>query len=179
MNPRATVSFKIRALSLALLALAALAFGAGCKPRGKKITDLQRKEALHLDSEAQFAVTMRQWDRAEGLYLKATQLCPDTGSYWMSLGAMELRLSKRDAAKQAYQSALKAFEYEYSLDKTDVQPWLKQVEVLALLGRVDDARAMLEKIAKQYPNERAIRTYIENKGFDRMLADPTFKQNAL
>jgi tetratricopeptide (TPR) repeat protein len=170
---------KIRAFGLAFLVLVACSVVNGCKPGGKKITDLQRKEAAHLDSEAQFAVTMRQWERAEGLYAKAAELCPDTGLYWLSLGVSRMQLGKRDAAKEAYKGALKAFQHEVSLEKTDIQPWLKQVEVLALLGRVDDARALLEKAAKQFPNDRAVRSFIENKALDRMLADPTFKQNAL
>jgi tetratricopeptide (TPR) repeat protein len=156
---------------------------AGCGKRGGgstgKITELQRKEAAHADSEAQFAVTLRQWERAEGLYAKAAQLCPDTGPYWVSLGAMRVRLNRREPAKDAYQKALKAFEAEAEKNKTDVEPWLKQVEVLALLGRMDDGRATLEKAAKRFPNDRAVRSFIENKNFDRMIADPMFKQSAL
>lgn len=173
---------KAAALPIALVAL--VLAGVGCGKRtdaagGNGITELQRKEAAHLDSEAQFAVTMRQWDRAEGLYARAAQLCPDTGAYWVSLGAMRVRLGKRDAAKEAYRSALKAFETEAEKEKTDVEPWLKQVEVLALLGRADDGRALLDKMAKRFPNDRAVRAFVENKGFDRMVADPVFKQSAL
>jgi tetratricopeptide (TPR) repeat protein len=170
---------RIRALGLALLGLAALSLATGCKPRMKAVTEHQRKEAANLESEAQFAVTMRQWERAEGLYSKAAQLCPDTGPYWLSLGVTRMRLGKRDAAKEAYNSALKAFEYEASVDKNDVEASLKQVEVLALLGRVDEGRTKLEKIAKQFPNDRGLRAFVENKSFDRMIADPAFKQNAL
>ena len=159
--------------------IVALSFFVGCKPRTKGITELQRKEAAHLESEAQFAVTMRQWDRAEGLFAKTTQLCPDTGFYWLSLGAMRVRLGKRDAAKDAYKNALKAFEVEADHNKSQGEPWLKQVEVLALLGRVEEGRATLEKAAKRFPNDRGVRAYIENKNFERMITDPSFKQSAL
>lgn len=169
----------MNALRLALFVVAALLLVAGCKPRGKAITDLQRKEAAHLDSEAQFAITLREWARAEGLYDKATQLCPDTGVYWLNLGVTRMRLSKRDAARTAYKGALKAFEAEAAQNPTQVEPQLKQVEVLALLGRVDDARATLDKIAKRFPSDRAVRSFVENKSLDRMLADPMFKQSAL
>jgi tetratricopeptide (TPR) repeat protein len=159
--------------------MVALSFFAGCKPRPKATTDLQRKEAALADSEAQFAVTMRQWDRAEGLYAKAAQLSPDTGLYWLSLGAMRVRLNKRDAAKDAYKNALKAFEAEAEQNKARVEPWLKQVEVLALLGRVDEGRTTLEKVGKRFPADRTVRSFIDNKHFDRMLADPAFKQSAV
>lgn len=166
-------------LRIALLLAAALALLAGCKPRAKQITDLQRKEAAHLDSEAQFAVTMRQWERAEGLYAKATQICPDTGQYWMNLGATRVRGGKKDAARDAYKSALKAFENEAAEKKEEVEPLLGQIRVLALLGRVDDSRAVLEKAAKRFPNDRMVRALREDKNFDRMIADPAFKQDAL
>jgi tetratricopeptide (TPR) repeat protein len=170
---------KAPALIIACVALAVVVAGCGKRTEGKGITELQRKEAAHLDSEAQFAITMRQWERAEGLYAKMTQLCPDTGPYWVSLGAMRVRLGKRETAKDAYKSALKAFEAEADKDKTQVEPWLKQVEVLALLGRTEDGRATLDKAAKRFPNDRTLRAFIEGKSFDRMIADPMFKQSAL
>lgn len=164
---------------LVLLAILSVACLAGCKPHPKSVTDLQRKEAAHADSEAQFAVTLRQWERAEGLYAKAAELCPDTGQYWLNLGAARVRLGKRDAAKTAYRNGLKAFEDEASAHSTDLEPWLKQVETLALLGRVDEGRALLEKVSKRFPNERTLRAYLEDKSFDGMLADPAFKESAL
>jgi tetratricopeptide (TPR) repeat protein len=166
-------------LRIAIFLTLVLALLAGCKPRSKQITELQRKEAAHIDSEAQFAVTMRQWDRAEGLYAKAAQVCPDTGQYWLNLGATRMRLGKRDTAKDAYKSALKAFEAEAAERKEDVEPWLGQIKVLALLGRADDSRAALEKAAKRFPNDRMLRVMREGKNFDQMLADPAFKQDAL
>lgn len=169
----------MNSLRLVLLGFVSLLIFAGCKPPGKNITDLQRKEAAHAESEARFAFTMRQWDRAEGLYVQATKLCPDTGAYWLGLGAARIQLGRRDGAKDAYKSALKAFEDEAAARKDEVEPWLKQAHVLALLGRVPEGRAVLEKAAKKFPNDRTVRTYLESKAYDRMVADPTFKQNAL
>ncbi len=164
-----------------LLALG-LALGAmGCGAKKKEITELQRKEADFLVADANFAMNMRDWARAESGLTKATGLVPDNGVYWTSLGSMRVRLGNKSGAKQAYLGALKAYENAAAADKTkaDVEPWLKQVYVLALLGRVEEGRALLGKIGGRFPGNRNVRVFIEGKQFDTMIADPLFKQAAL
>ena len=156
-----------------------LTLAAGCKPGPKGITSLQRKEAEVLVNEAQFAMTLHDLPRAEGLLAKAARLCPDEGPYWVTLGSVRVKLGNREAAKAAYKAGLSAYETEAKSDKSDVEPWLKQIYVLALLGRVDDGRALLEKIAKRFPDSRNVRLFVEGRQFDRMLADPKFKEVAL
>ena len=51
------------------------------------ITPLERDKAANDMSEANFALTLKDWGRAEGLYAKATELCPDEGDAWVSLGS--------------------------------------------------------------------------------------------
>jgi tetratricopeptide (TPR) repeat protein len=170
----------MKSSATAVLFVTACLFLAGCKPSGKSgnaITELQRKEAAHAESEAQFAVTMRQWDRAEPLYAKAAQLCPDTGVFWVGLGLVRVRLGKHAAAKDAYQNAVKAYAAEAEKRKDDAELWLKQAEILALLGRATEGRAILEKAAKQFPNDRTVRPFAEK--YDRMIADPNFLLNAV
>lgn len=164
---------------LILVAVAALAFGAGCRAKKKEITELQRKEAALLASEAQFAMSLRNYAEAEAALTKAVEKVPDTGGYWVNLGAMRVRLGKRSEAKAAYQGALKAFASEAEENKNDPEPWLQQVYVLALLGRVDDGRAMLDKTVKRFPENRNVKLFIEGKQLDQILADPKFKEMAL
>jgi tetratricopeptide (TPR) repeat protein len=166
----------------ALLVVACWALlASGCGAKKKEVTELQRKEADHFVAEAEFAMTMRDWARAEGLLAKATTRVPDNGVLWTSLGSMRVRLGNKAAARAAYESALKAYEEEAAADKTkaDVEPWLKQVYVLALLGRTNEGRSLLDKVFKQFPNNRNVRAFVEGKQFDRMLADPIFKEAAL
>ena len=73
----------------ALLLAAALAL---CGCRHREITKLEREEAANMASEADFAVTVKEWSRAEGLYSKAAALCPDTGDLWLNLGVVRMRL---------------------------------------------------------------------------------------
>jgi tetratricopeptide (TPR) repeat protein len=166
---------------VAVLAALMLAAVSGCKPKPKPVTELQRKEAEHLMAEAGFAVNLRDWSRAEGLLAKAVQSDPNNGVYWLTLGSMRVRLGNKAGAKAAYEGALNAYqvEAEVAAQKNDPEPWLKQVQVLALMGRTDDARAMLEKTAKRFPDNRSVRAFVDGKQFDEMITDPVFKQVAL
>src|SRR5688572_27242500 len=67
MNP---VRIRIDLVGIIFLVLAI-----GCTPR-KPVTERDRKEAAHLVSEAQFAMTMREWTRAEELLAKAVRVAP-------------------------------------------------------------------------------------------------------
>jgi tetratricopeptide (TPR) repeat protein len=165
---------------LCLLAVLGVFLG-GCGGKSKESTEHQRKQADHLLAEADFAVTLRDWKRAEGLLAQASALVPGDGAVLTSLGSVRMRLGNRSAAKEAYQKALKAYEAAAAADKskTDAEPWLKQVYVLALLGKAGDARSLLDKLGKQYPGNRSVRAFIDGKQLDRMLADPQFKQLAL
>ncbi len=157
-------------------AVALFAFS-GCHK--KEIPPIQRKQAANLVSEAQFALTMKDYARAEGLYAQATTLCPDTGDYWIGLGSSRVQLGQRDGARTAYKRALAAFEDAAKENKTDSGPALQQVYALALLGRADDARALANKLPARYPNDRDARAFVESKQLDRIVADPGFKQIAL
>lgn len=167
----------MKSLPISIAVAVLLFLGAGC---GKKpeITSLQRKEAAHLVSEAQFALTLRDLPRAEGLLAKATAVCPDMGDSWISLGSVRMRLGQRDAARTAYKRALAVLEEAAANNKADPEPVLQQVTVLALLGRVPEARALAEKLSSRFPASRSVRMYVEGKNLERLLADPQFKEVA-
>jgi tetratricopeptide (TPR) repeat protein len=164
---------------LLALAVAALLPAVSCRPRSKEITSLQRKQAEQLVSEAQFAVTLRDYVRAEDQLAKAVAVCPDMGDYWVSLGSVRVRLGQRAGAKAAYRSALAVFEDAVARNPKDGQSMLQQVSVLALLGRPDDARALLAKLRERLPDSRNIRVFVEQKQLEALLADPAFKEISL
>ncbi|HVS53378.1 MAG TPA: tetratricopeptide repeat protein [Opitutaceae bacterium] len=165
--------------TLLFLAALVLATGSGCGAKKKEIASLDRKKAAAAVSEAEFALTVREYQRAEGLYAQAAALCPDTGDYWVSLGSTRMKLGQRDGAKSAYKSALAAYEDAARQDKTDPAPVIQQMTVLALLGRADDARSLLEKLPARFPDNRQVKNFVEAKQLDRLLADPRFKEVAL
>jgi Flp pilus assembly protein TadD len=164
--------------SLFLIVLAVLAC-AGCRPKLRQASAPHRKEAASIVSEAQFALTMRDWARAEPLFDKATKLCPDTGDYWINLGVTRRRLGNRATAKTAYEGALSAYREAQDVDPKDASFYLQEVYVLTLLGKVDDARKELEKAQKKFPDNRTVRAFVESKQLDRIIADPSFKDIAL
>jgi tetratricopeptide (TPR) repeat protein len=167
-----------RALS-SFLATAILLL-AGCKPKPKEVSSLQRKEAASLASEAQFALSVRDLARAEASLAKAVALCPDTGNYWLELGRCRVRLGQRGPAKDAYNAALDAYEADATRAANLRTPSiLRRIYVLALLGRVDDARALLAKSQSQFPDDRDLRAFAGSRQIEQMLASPAFKEAAL
>ncbi len=163
---------------LALFSLVAVTALAGCGGT-KEATPLQKKEAAHLFSEAQFSAGLRDFAAAEPLLAKATELHPGHGPYWAELGTVRRRLGNNSGAKQAYQKSLDAFKAAAKKDPKDPELVLQQVYVLALLGRADDARATLERALNEIPDDRALKVFAESKQLDRILADPKFKEIAL
>lgn len=162
-----------------LLTLVALLAFSGCKPKPKDISPLQRKEAASLVSEAQFALTLRDYARAEPLFEKASKLCPDVGDYWVNLGVTRRRLGNKSGAKSAYEKAASAYHDAHDINPKEPEPFLQEVYVLALLGKMDDARKALGKAHKALPDNRAVKGFVENKQLDRIIEDPTFKEIAL
>src|SRR5690606_29052809 len=100
-----------------------IVLGLGCAR--KEVTERDRLEAVHAVSEARFAQSVREWARAEELLARAVELAPE-GDYWVELGATRIRLNNRDGAKEAYQSALKAYEVEAARPNAKADPWVKQ-----------------------------------------------------
>lgn len=168
-------------LFLAACGAVALVVSAGCGGGGKKkeVTELQRKESAHHASDAQFAMSVRDYARAEASLAKATALTPDDGALWVSLGAARVKLGNKAGAKAAYQAALSAYEKAARSEKKDPEAWTSQAYVLALLGRAEEGRAVIQKAAKQFPENRSLKALVESKQFDRMLADAAFKERAL
>jgi len=159
-------------LRVVLAASAALVL-AGC--RAREITSHDRKEAANVVSEAEFAVTMRDWKRAEGLFARAVELCPDAGDTWLNLGAVRVRLGDRGGARKAYKGALGAYEAAERADPASSEAVLRRVYVLVVLGRVDEARHALDRAWAAHPDDRRLRSFVENKGLDHLLADPGVK----
>ncbi|HVU25031.1 MAG TPA: tetratricopeptide repeat protein [Opitutus sp.] len=158
---------------------AALLLAAACsKPKPKVITPLQRKEAANLVSEANFAVTLRDYARAQPLLEKAVALCPDDAESWVNLGIVRRRQGNAAGAKDAYQSALAAYREAAEQNPAEPERRMHEIYALALLGRVDEARAVLEKARKKNPENRPLRQFAETKQIERLLDDPRFKEVA-
>jgi Flp pilus assembly protein TadD len=164
----------VKTFRLALV-LAAVVL-AGC--RAKEISSIDRKEAANILSEAQFAVALKEWTRAEGLYVKAAGLCPDQGEIWVGLGVARMRLHNPSGARDAYKSAVSVYDEEFKRDPSNTIPVIRSASVLVLLGRADDARSMVDKALAKNPDDRRLKSFVEMKGVDKIAADPGLKEVA-
>lgn len=160
---------------LALILAAALAV-AGCgRP---KITETERQEALLAASEASFASNLKDWKRAADNFAKAADLCPDNGDYWLKLGLMRVRADDRPGARAAYKKALGAYKDAFAQNPADTSPVISQAYILVLLGQADRAREVLAKGSAKRPDDPRLKTFIERRALDNMIADPNTKANA-
>jgi tetratricopeptide (TPR) repeat protein len=159
-------------LRVAVLLAAVLALS-GC--HRKAITKLERDEAANLVSEAEFAVTLKEWPRAEDLYSKAVKLSPDAGDTWVNLGIVRMRQDDHSGARTAFKSAISAFKDEFAGDPTHTQAVIHCAYVLVILGRTDEARSFVDKARASYPDDRLLRSFVESKSVDRMMSDPGLK----
>jgi Flp pilus assembly protein TadD len=162
-----------------LLITAAILTTAGCKPKPADISSLSRKQAASLVSEAQFAMSLRDYARAEPLFEAAAKLCPDDGDYWLGLGVTRRRSGNTAGARKAYEQARSAFRDAYKVDATDMEALVQEVYVLALLGRMDEAKTTLEKARKKDPADARLRLLADNKQLEEMISQPAFKELAL
>lgn len=149
----------------------------GCTKKAEP-TPLQRKEAATLVSEAEFALAIRDYPRAEDLMRQATALCPDDGSYWMTLGNLTKRNDKRADARQAYAQAAEAYAAAYKKAPTNSKLLLQQMYAEALLGHSDKARALIKKAREKHPQDAGLQAF-DDAALDRMLSNPSFKELAL
>jgi tetratricopeptide (TPR) repeat protein len=157
---------------LALVTAAALAL-AGC--RAKEITQLERDEAANDVSDADVAVTIKDWARAEGMYAKAAKLCPDEADVWMNLGIVRMRLHNSGDARTAYKAALSAYKDSLKKDPSQSVTVIRIAYVLTVLGRADEARTVVADALQKTPDDARLREFSDQKAIDKMLADPGVK----
>jgi predicted Zn-dependent protease len=87
-----------------------------------------------------------------------------------------MRLHNPDGAKSAYKSALSAYRDAMDKDPTDTISVIRSASILVILGRVDDARTLVDKASAKNPDDRRLRNFVEVKGLDRIAADPGLKE---
>jgi len=102
---------------------------------------------------AQFAVSIREYRRAEDLLVKATTLCPDAVEYWMALGEARRGSGQQGPAEKAYGRALDLYRAMARSDPAAPEPRLFRNFVLARMGHADEARAAQARTEKQFPTD--------------------------
>ena len=140
---------------------------------------MSRVEAANLSSEADFAMQMKDFARAEKALARAVQLDPRILVYWLDLGVSRRKQGNVEGARTAYQKALGICEEQYRQNAKDSNVILAQIRVLILLNKASDAKKLLEKARQDLPNDREIQSFWKAKMLDQMLVDPELKQYIL
>ncbi len=157
-----------------VLACATALFVTGCSKKPKEVPEAVKREAASLLSEAQFAMSIREFSRAEELIQRALKLQDDVPEYWVSLGMARRKQDDKDGARKAYKKALGLHVDRYKADKKP-EELAQQAFVLALLGNTDEALKLLDKGLKEYPDSAVMKKMADPRGLPRTFQTAEFK----
>lgn len=149
---------------------------AGCSKQLKEeeIPKVVKAEAAALVSEAQFAMEIREYSRAEELMGRALKLREDRPEYWVTLGMVRRKQDNKDGARKAYEKALEMHVKRYK-EKKDPAEVAHQAFVLGLLGRVDDALKTLKEGLRNHPDSTFLKDKADPRGLPRTFRTEEFK----
>lgn len=164
---------------VAVFAALAAALTEGCKPKPKEIPPAIRAQAATDASEAEFAMQIRDYARAEPLLTHAAELVPEEPRYWLQLGAARKRLNNPSGARKAYERALNLFQAAYKRDKSTPGPLFAQMEVYVLLGKPGEAKSVYDKLVREHGTEPDVKNFVEGHLYEQLLVDPKLKEMAL
>jgi tetratricopeptide (TPR) repeat protein len=160
---------------LVVLACVATLLVAGCSKKSKEVSAAASAEAATLLSEAQFAMQIREYSRAEELIQRALKLRDDMPEYWVSLGMARRKQDDKDGARKAYKKALGLHVERYEENKNP-EALAQQAFVLALLGKNDEALKLLEKGLKEFPDSDVMKRMADPRGLPRTFQTAQFKE---
>jgi hypothetical protein len=52
---------------------------------------------------------------------------------------------------------------------------MRAATVLVILGRPEEARSLVDKAYAKVPDDRRLKAFVEDRGLDRIMADPGVK----
>jgi tetratricopeptide (TPR) repeat protein len=157
-----------------VVACVAVLVSAGCSKKQKEVPAALKAEAATLMSEAQFAMQIREYSRAEELTQRALKLRDDVPEYWVSLGMVRRKQDNKDGARKAYKHALEMHTDRYKADKKP-EELAQQAFVLGLLGKTDEAAKLLEKGLKEHPDSEIMKKMADPRGLQRTFKSAEFK----
>ena len=164
----------MKRLFTVFICVTTLALAAGCTKKLKEVDPQAEKEAKLLMSEAQFAMSIREYPRAEELIRRSIKLTDEVPEYWVSLGMTLRKQDNKDEARKAYKRALELHTLRYEISKKP-EELAQQAFVLGLLGKTDDALKVLEKGLKEYPDSPVMKKMADPRGLPSTFKNQQFK----
>lgn len=167
----------VKPLLAGLVCAVALAI-TGCSKETPEVPKAVAAEAAVLAEEAKFAMSIREYARAQELLQRALKLHPDKPEYWVTLGMTQRRQDNTREARQSYEKALGMHQARY---KKDARPEElgQQAFVLALLGKTDEALKVLANGVKAHPDSPELKRQADPRGLPRTFQTAEFKALAL
>lgn len=160
--------------SLTLVAII-LFFGA-CSKKDAEVSSVARAQAAKLAADAEMQNLLRDYAGAEKMLAQAVELDPEVINYWWGLGVNRALAGDMSGAKKAYKRELELCEKAAKKKKDDIEVQISALRPLVVLGRADDARKLLEKLGRDYPDSLRVKQIIANKPVDQMLENPKIQQ---
>ena len=150
---------------------------AACGGGKKEVSADDMKQAAQAAGEATWANFQNNYAAAEKALARATTLNPNNADYWFDLAVARVRTKDNAGAKTAFKNALSACKDAFAKDPQNPAWLTKQIRPLIMLGRVDEARALLDKAVKQFPDNAQVRQLKgkEKDVIDALLKDPLLK----
>jgi tetratricopeptide (TPR) repeat protein len=171
---RPTFNTPLMKRSVVLLACVFALLSAGCSREPKEVSDGVKAEAATMMSEAQFALSIREYSRAEELIRKALDLRDDVPEYWVSLGMVRCKQDDKSGARPAYEKALKLHTARFKKDRQP-EELAQQAFVLGLLGKTDEALKLLADGLKEFPDSAVMKKMADPRGLPRTFKTEEFK----
>lgn len=138
----------------------ALLFFTGCGNRQPTSTTPE-----HLWNQAALAMEEDDYAKAAALFRQATKLNPDLAEAWVGLGASLVQIDHVAEARSSYQQALEIYSERYAAAPSP-NDLMSQSFVLLLLGKSDEAEALLAKGEQTHPTASMITTL--RRGFSEL-----------
>ncbi len=161
----------MRKFSLPVFVSLLLLLGA-CKPKDVEVSSTNRAQAVKLVTDADMQILLKDHAGAEKMLSQAVELDPTVPVYWSNLGMARVKLGDNSGAKKAYKRELELLEKAAKKDPKDLNAQLAPITPLVLLGRADDARELLEKVARDNPSDFRVKQLVDSKFIDQVVADP-------
>ena len=146
-------------MKMTLLTLLALALLTSCG-RTPSDTALARSQKLATLSAGAFVA--KDYSKAQTLAEQATSLDPQFAEAWVAYGMASVQLGQTDRARDAYGHALSLHQAGHRANPSDANQVSQQIFILSLLGRSDEAAALLKRAEAEYPKDEQISKLAEN-----------------
>jgi tetratricopeptide (TPR) repeat protein len=115
-----------------------------------------RSRSQQLAAECQTALGAGDFGKAQDAAGEAVRLDPQFEEAWVAYGMASVRLGQADRALQAYERALAVHQAREGQGLSDPAKLYQEIFLLSLLGRSNDAAALLQRAHAKFPDDQQL-----------------------